>query len=335
VATLSIVIVAVAANPPSITWSVGVTAEYIAYVGTAFTSDAPSNSNSADSAVYSIQPGLPAGLTIDAVTGVISGTATATSSSVSYVITAANGAGSSTISLILTVLPAQVGSGGSGGSGSSAPTYNGPEITSITPRLVTTNGGELVVVVGRRLGTGMDVIIGGVTVKLQNASATGFSFIMPALSVATYDMVYRYDGGARLTYIEAIRVAAAVTTNPDSGTSTPTVSPEPKPTPKPWSAIGVANMFAPGSAVVNAKVRDQVTAMLRKYASQAKRIECTGFTMGPNVLARDAKLSRDRAVAVCNLIKQLRPRLEVVRVQGKQETRLGGVIRRVEVRFTR
>jgi outer membrane protein OmpA-like peptidoglycan-associated protein len=181
----------------------------------------------------------------------------------------------------------------------------------------------------------MDVIIGGVTVKLQNASATGFSFIMPALSVATYDMVYRYDGGARLTYIEAIRVAAAVTTNPDSGTSTPTVSPEPKPTPKPWSAIGVANMFAPGSAVVNAKVRDQVTAMLRKYASQAKRIECTGFTMGPNVLARDAKLSRDRAVAVCNLIKQLRPRLEVVRVQGKQETRLGGVIRRVEVRFTR
>lgn len=338
VATLTITIVAVAANRPDITWSPGVVAVYTAYVGTAFTADTPSNSNTADSAVFTIQPGLPSGLTINSVTGVVSGTATVTSASVSYIITATNGAGNSTISFILTVLPAQSGSGGSGESGGSggsagAPSYNGPEITSITPQVVSTAGGETIVVVGRRLGTGMDVTIGGITVSLRNASSTGFSFVMPSLREATYDMIYRYDGGARLTYINAIRVAAPVVVNPDTGSSSPTVSPQPEP--KPWSALGVASMFNPGSAVVTPRVRAQVVGMVNRFGSIATRIECTGFTMGPNVLARDAKLSRDRAAAVCNLIKQLRPRLEVVRAVGRQETRLGGEIRRVEVLFTR
>lgn len=325
---LTIIIQATAANPPAISWPAGVVGEYTTYVGTAFTSDAPANSNTADSAVFSIAPGLPAGLTINSSTGVVSGTGTVTSSSTAYVVTATNGAGSSSISFILTVLPAQAGSTPAGG-GSNA--YAGPMITLISPNVVTTAGGQLVRVDGVRLGTGNYVTIGGVRVTLQSSSTTGFTFLMPALEVRVWDLEYTYDGGARLTYISAIIVQAVVppvVVNPDSGTSTPTV-----PTPKPWAAIGIASKFAPGSAVVNSAVRTQVNQMLRLYGSKATTIQCTGFTMGPSVLRVDAKLSRDRAQAVCRLIKQLRPRLTVISATGRQELRLGGEVRRVEVLF--
>lgn len=219
----------------------------------------------------------------------------------------------------------------------SGPVVAPPEITSITPRVVTNNGGELVRVEGRRLGTGDHVTIGGVQVPITNASSTGFSFVMPALSVRVWDMLYTYDGGARLTYIDAITVITfvappAVDSNSGSGAVQPTKSPV---VPKPWVAVEVASKFAPGSPVINQAVRNEVNLMLRKHARFAKNIECTGFTMGPSVLRVDAKLSLDRATNVCRLIKQLRPKLNVISFQGKQELRLGGEIRRVEVRFTR
>ena len=327
--TLTIVIQAVAANPPAISWPAGIIGEYTAYVGTAFASDAPANSNTADSAVFSIAPGLPAGLTIDVSSGVVSGTASVTSSSVAYVVTATNGAGSSTISFILTVLPAQAGSGSGGGA--TAPTYNGPEITLIAPNVVNTAGGQIVRVEGRRLGVGNHVTLAGVRVQLLSSSTTGFTFVMPALSIQVLDMLYTYDGGARLTYMNAITVLA-VSAPPAAATESPVTTPV---TPKPWSAIGVASKFAPGSAVINRAVRNEVNLMLRKYARFATTIKCTGFTMGPTVLRVDAKLSRDRAVAVCRLIKQLRPKLTVISATGKQELRLGGAIRRVEVQFKR
>jgi hypothetical protein len=325
--TLTIVIQAVAANPPAISWPGGVTGQYTAYVGTAFTADSPANSNTADSAAFAIAPGLPAGLTINVTTGVVSGTASVTSSSVAYVVTATNGAGSSTISFILTVLPAQAGN--AGGAGASTPTYNGPEITSITPNVVTTAGGQLIRVEGRRLGTGNHVTLAGVRLQLQSSTATSFTFIMPALPVQVLDMLYTYDGGARLTYMNAITVVAVVVP-PAAATESPVTTPA---LPKPWSAIGIASKFAPGSPVVNSAVRAQVNQMLRLYGSKATTIQCTGFTMGPTVLRVDAKLSRDRAQAVCRLIKQLRPRLTVISATGRQELRLGGEVRRVEVLF--
>lgn len=54
---------------------------------------------------YSIAPSLPAGLTIDATTGVIAGTPTGASAATSYVVTAQNAGGSTTFSLSLSVLP--------------------------------------------------------------------------------------------------------------------------------------------------------------------------------------------------------------------------------------
>jgi len=330
VATITITIVTVALNAPALTWSNSVIPEFTAYVGTLFTGDEPSNSNTVDSALFTVQPSLPAGLTINSLTGVVSGTATTISASASYVVTATNGVGSSTVSFILTVLPAIAGAGGTPAPGL---TYTGPVITSIVPNVVSSVGGETVVVRGLRLGTGQSVTLGGRVITLTGGTATQFSFIMPALPAGVYDLVYLYDGGAKLTYISAITVVGQATV----GESAPIQTGESRyrPVGKPWSAIGIASMFAPGSAAINPTVRAHVIRLIRTYAKFATTIECTGFTMGPSVLTRDAKLSRDRAIAVCGLIKTLRPRLIVSSAQGKQELKLGGEVRRVEVRFSR
>jgi hypothetical protein len=208
--------------------------------------------------------------------------------------------------------------------------YNGPEIISVVPNVVKTDGGETVVVTGRRLGSAVDLTIGGIKVSLITPTENGFKFVMPAGTAGLKDMVYGYDGG-KLTYVSAVRAEAPVIYTPTNPSPVETQNPDPMP----WRGVGVANMFDQGSSVINARVRSQVVAMLRQYGSIATNVECSGFTMGPTVLRRDAALSKARAVAVCGLIKELRPRITVVKAIGKQETKLGGVIRRVEVLFTK
>lgn len=213
------------------------------------------------------------------------------------------------------------------------PVYNGPVITLVSPNVVSTDGGSLVKVTGMRLGTGQHVVLDGKQLPLISSSPTEFTFLMPKTEAGVWDLLYVYDGGARITVLRAITSVSkgnAALAGPGSGS---TLSPEQNI--RPWSAKDVASKFSPGSPVINRWVRAEVILMLRKYSSIATHVDCTGFTMGPSVLRVDAKLSRDRAVAVCGLIKQLRPRLQVISVQGKQELRLGGEIRRVEVQFYR
>jgi outer membrane protein OmpA-like peptidoglycan-associated protein len=70
--------------------------------GTAITSITPTNSGGAGT--FTISPALPAGLSINASTGVISGTPTAGSASANYTVTATNVAGTSTATVTIAVL---------------------------------------------------------------------------------------------------------------------------------------------------------------------------------------------------------------------------------------
>lgn len=74
-------------------------------VGQGIAANAPSSSGGPITG-YGIAPALPAGLSLDALTGVISGTPTATAAAADYVVTGTNTAGSATVTLRLTVQPA-------------------------------------------------------------------------------------------------------------------------------------------------------------------------------------------------------------------------------------
>jgi len=87
-------------QPPSALSYTTATAVYIK--GTAITPNSPTSSGGAVTA-YSVNPALPAGLSLSTSTGIISGTPTAVTSTASYTVTASNSAGSTTATLTITV----------------------------------------------------------------------------------------------------------------------------------------------------------------------------------------------------------------------------------------
>ena len=99
VGTASITITCVLPTAPNISYS-PTTNTYT--VGVAITNWVPTNSGGAASS-WSISPGLPAGLTFDTTTGIISGTPTAASASTTYTITATNSVGSSSKTITIIV----------------------------------------------------------------------------------------------------------------------------------------------------------------------------------------------------------------------------------------
>jgi len=74
-------------------------------VGTAITPNQPANKGGTPDS-YAITPALPAGLTFDTVTGILSGTPTALSAAQDYTVTASNPSGSTQATLNLAVSPA-------------------------------------------------------------------------------------------------------------------------------------------------------------------------------------------------------------------------------------
>src|ERR1700690_842563 len=88
-----------ATQPPVLSYS---TTAAVYTKGTAITPDAPTDSGGAATA-YAVLPGLPAGLSLDPTTGVISGTPTAVTAKAAYTVTASNAGGSSSVGLSITV----------------------------------------------------------------------------------------------------------------------------------------------------------------------------------------------------------------------------------------
>ena len=77
-------------------------------VNAAITPDTPSSTGGAVTH-YAITPALPAGLTLDSVSGILSGTPTAGSPSTNYTVSASNPAGTATAPLTITVIPLPAG----------------------------------------------------------------------------------------------------------------------------------------------------------------------------------------------------------------------------------
>ncbi|WP_353072831.1 beta strand repeat-containing protein [Tunturiibacter gelidoferens] len=99
----TIATVQIAVNPPPPTNLVYPQTTIAATVGQAITTDTPTVTGTVTS--YTISPALPAGLSLDATTGAISGTPTSVITQATYTITAANSAGSTTATVQIAVNP--------------------------------------------------------------------------------------------------------------------------------------------------------------------------------------------------------------------------------------
>ena len=86
--------------PPSALSYATVTAVYT--VGMAIATNSPTSAGGAVTS-YSVNPNLPAGLSLSATTGIISGTPTAVAATTTYTVTATNAGGSTTTALSITV----------------------------------------------------------------------------------------------------------------------------------------------------------------------------------------------------------------------------------------
>jgi hypothetical protein len=93
-------------QPPSALSYTTATAVYIK--GTAITPNNPTGSGGAVTS-YSVSPALPAGMSLDDNTGIISGTPTAATAKASYTVMASNATGSTTATLTITVNAAAAG----------------------------------------------------------------------------------------------------------------------------------------------------------------------------------------------------------------------------------
>ena len=76
-----------------------------------------------------------------------------------------------------------------------------------------------------------------------------------------------------------------------------------------------------------------ITKFIKKYPGYA-HMYCTGYTMGPTVLAVDAALSRNRAANSCSYALGINSSLTAKSQVGMQETVVGNQIRRVTIRLS-
>lgn len=286
-------------------------------VGQAYTDQLSASGGSGSYASWALANAstLPAGLSLNPITGAITGTPTAVANgSVDLTVTDSLSA-SVTKSLSFAIAAAPVVQSQTPSNASPAmPSI--PLVSGISPRTATTTSGGTVTFTGTNLA-GSTITIGGVAVVVTANSATSVTFTVPAGLAGTVAVVITNSSG-RLNLVNALTV-----TTPQSTPTQPQRS---------LSDVTVFDNFAPGSAALTPSHIGKLRATLR-LAAGMKTMVCTGFTMGPKVLKADQALAKSRAQAVCGALHKLAPRLQIVQSTGVTETGVGGAVRRAEVYF--
>ena len=202
-ATLTITVNAVATSAPTnLTYSSN-PATYT--IGAVITNNTPTNSGGAV-ASYAVSPALPAGLTLDAATGFISGTPTVLAPTATYIVTATNSLGSTTASVSITVsgIPpsALIYS-------SNPATYT--KNTAITNNTPTSGGGAVAsyavtpaLPAGLTLNTSTGVISGTPTSVVPTATYTvtatnSFGSTSASVSITVIDAILTYSNSSLIT----------------------------------------------------------------------------------------------------------------------------------------
>lgn len=279
---------------------------YSVETGAALSVGAPASTGSTVVS-FSISPALPAGLIFNTTTGAITGSSTEIGSA-SYTVDgtdAQNVTGTTHITITITVKVERE--------------PIGPVVYTITPRIIYTGNDQEVTITGIRLADATNLIVRGAALNIKSNTSTDLTFIMPKQATEGEAMLSFKTPGGNITWENALLFKATAPTEFHAAASAT----------RNFAAIG----FDAGSSVLNATVSKQLKAIAKKIGTTSS-VTCTGITMGPTVLARDAKLSKDRAVLACARLKALLPKGITYVSKNSQELDLGSHIRRVEIEVT-
>jgi hypothetical protein len=183
--------------------------------------------------------------------------------------------------------------------------------------------GEVVTVTGFGLEGITKLLVGGIEVAVTGNSATGFSFTIPAgLTPGTYDITVIASKGT-LTYGKALVIAAK--SNVTGTTSVVTSGP----------VTATFAGFGIGRSQLTTKMKSEIRTWLTTHSTVGMMIEITGYTMGPRVLKSDTKLALDRARAVRDYIKSLKPAAQFKAMKSETLSTAGAKYRsaKVEISF--
>jgi hypothetical protein len=175
------------AAPPTISYT---GSPFTYYTGSAITSLTPAVTNSPTS--YSISPALPAGLSFDTSTGIISGTPTAASSNTTYTVTATNASGSGNTTISITTLASTISY-----AGTPFTYYAGTTISTASSTEVGSNPTGYAISPALPAGLSINTTTGDIT---GTATATS--------SATSYTVTATYTGGVTATTTISITVLA-------------------------------------------------------------------------------------------------------------------------------
>jgi hypothetical protein len=285
---------------------------------------ASGGSGSFSSWVLTSSSSLPAGLSLNTSSGVITGAASAAGSGsfTVQVTDSSGGIATGAISYSFTTPPPPPPSPAPPVSQPVTPTpvSNAPATVAPTISLSVFTQAPIVAIAGQSqsvtlLGNGLGSVsaqIPGVTAAptVISSSSTSLVILLPAnLAPGRYALVLQ-AGDQRIEIQDLVQVIAV-------------------PKPSLIARFTITN-FAAGSAALT---RPQIL-QLRKLVNEvgeAVSISCTGFTMGPKVISTDLLLAKTRARNTCNFLAREFGPLTRIYTAGKTELTLGGAVRRTEI----
>ena len=196
------------------------------------------------------------------------------------------------------------------------PVYDGPIISTVSPRMISAQGSRTVTISGSRLPLNAVIAVNGQVVKASTSTNSQITFDIPAgiadvatFTVSSSDKTYKFDGRVLIAAATKTVAAAVVADLSVSG-------------------------FAGDSSNLTSAMKKQLDAAVSGLSSGAT-ISCAGFASGPVAKSTDVALAKRRATAVCSYLKQIATGVVVSSATGAYDSRSGATIRRVEVRFTK
>ncbi len=285
---------------------------------------ASGGSGSFSSWVLTSSSTLPAGLSLNTASGVISGAATVAGSGnfTVQVTDSSGGIATGAIRYSFTTPPPPppppappVSQPVASTPVSAAPATVAPTISlsvfTQAPIVAISGQAQSVTLLGNGLGSA-SAQISGVTAAptVTSASNTSLVISLPAnLAPGRYTLIVQ-SGDQRIEFQDLVQVIAA-------------------PKPSTIAKFTIAN-FAAGSAALTRPQILRLKQLVRQIGNPVS-IFCTGFTMGPKVISTDLNLAKMRAQNACDFLSREFGIPLKIHTAGKTELTLGGAVRRAEI----